>query len=243
MTAAGDLELTVALLKPSRPGNLGAVARAMKNFGVHKLLLIEPKCKPDENEALFRATHAQDILYAAEIAEPGMLARYDLVVGLTGKFGDDYNLPRTPLFPDQLAQRLSTRTGSVCLLFGPEADGLTNDDLKRCDFIVTIPTAPEQPSMNLSHSVAVVLYALQAAALKKPIEERFPLVNASTKAQIKKMIEDVLNQHHFTRETRLETQRVLWRRLVGKSFLTQREAMALMGFLRKISPAASRRTP
>lgn len=229
------MELTVVLLRPTRAGNLGAVARAMKNFGVYRLVLIEPDCAPDENEALFRATHAQEVLYAAEVAPRDVLDSFDLVVGLSGKYGDDYNLPRTPLYPAQLAERLAEREGSVALLFGPESDGLVNEDLKRCDFIVTIPTAVEQPSMNLSHSVAVVLYALQAGALTEPIAERFPLVNAATKEQLRKMIDELLDQYHFTREERLETQRVLWRRLVGKSFLTQREAMALMGFLRKVS--------
>ncbi len=235
------MDLTVVLLKVARAGNLGAVARAMKNFGVHKLLLIEPGCRPDENEAVFRATHAQDVLYAAELGDERALERFDLVVGFTGKLGDDYNLPRTPLFPSQLAERLAARTGSVALLFGPEADGLTNKDLKRCDLVVTIPTAPEQPSMNLSHSVAVALYALRAEALQQPLAERFPLADAASKEQLRRMIEELLGQYHFTRAERLETQRVLWRRLIGKSFLTQREAMALMGFFRKLQSASIKR--
>lgn len=228
--------LTVVLLGVEHPGNLGAVARAMKNFGVHDLVLIDPKCAADHVDAKNRAKWANDFLERARIAGTDILQEFDLVVGTTGKLGDDYNLPRTPLTPSQLAERLRDVDGAsrVAVLFGRESDGLMNAELDLCDFTVTIPTADAYPSLNLSHAVAVVLYALTADRNAAALTARFPLVRAPEKRQLQKMIAETLDSLPFSTEEKRETQDVLWQRLVGKSLLTQREAMALMGFFRKV---------
>jgi len=199
-------------------------------------VLISPKCSPSHVEAKNRAKWANDILEHAQMAPLDVLDSFDLVVGTTGKVSDDYNLPRTPLTPTQLAERLSSvdDVATVALVFGRESDGLVNEELVKCDFTVTIPTASEYSSLNLSHAVAVLLYQLTAAQNAALLEEKFPLVKAAEKQQLKRMIDETLAAIHFTTEDKRETQHVLWNRLVGKSLLTQREAMALMGFFRKV---------
>lgn len=226
---------TVILAGTEHPGNLGAVARTMMNFGVEQLLLLEPQCDPASTEATTRAKHASAILYHARTITRDDLKEFDLVVGTTAKLGNDFNLPRTPLFPWQLSERLASREGSIALLFGPERAGLDNELLRVCDVTVTIPTSAAYPSLNLSHAVAIILYELHAKPLAHAVADQFPLVKAEQKAQIKRYIEEILDRYDFTVESRLETQRLLWQRLVGKSALTQREAMALLGFLRKIA--------
>lgn len=228
--------LTVVLLGVEHPGNLGAVARAMKNFGVTELVLVDPKCSPSHVEAKNRAKWANDILETSRTEPAAVLDTFDIVVGTTGKMSDDYNLPRTPLTPAQLAEKLSSVDGDakVALVFGRESDGLFNEELVKCDFTVTIPTSAEYPSLNLSHAVAVVLYQLTADQNAAHVAERFPLVRAAEKRQLKRMIDETLASVHFTTPDKRETQQVLWNRLVGKSMLTQREAMALMGFFRKV---------
>lgn len=233
------MRFTVVLLGVEHPGNLGAVARAMKNFGFSDLLLIDPKCSPQDTVAKNRAKWANDVLASAKTASIDALDSFDLVVGTTGTTGDDYNLPRTPLTPAQLAERLAAVDGSVALVFGRESDGLVNEELKRCDLAVTIPTAEEYASLNLSHAVAVTLYALTADAHGERLLERFPLVRAAEKRQLERLIGETLDRFHFSVEEKRETQDVLWKRLVGKSLLTQREAMALMGFFRKVEYAAT----
>lgn len=226
--------LTVVLIGAEHPGNLGAVARAMKNFGVQELLLIAPRCSPEEPEAKNRAKWANDVLERARTESMAALEAYDLVIGTTGGLGNDYNLPRTPLLPSDLAERLAGVKGRVALVFGRESDGLTNEELSACDFTVTIPTSEAYPILNLSHAVAILLYAVTAATHAERIGETFPLVRAPEKRQLQKMIDGRLDALDFSTEEKRETQRLLWRRLVGKSFLTQREAMALMGFFRKL---------
>jgi len=230
------VKISVVLIGVEHPGNLGAVCRAMKNFDVTELVLVNPKCSPGETEAINRAKWAKDILKKAKIAPIDVLKEYDLVVGTTGVLGDDYNLPRTPLTPAQLATKLAEagKSSRVAIVFGRESDGLYNHELALCDATVTIPTGKEYPSMNLSHAVAVVLYAIAVESLSVPIIKKFPLVNAPTKQHLHRVMDETLAGLPFATKEKRETQEVLWRRLVGKSGLTQREAMALMGFFRKV---------
>ncbi len=233
------MRLTVVLLGVEHPGNLGAIARAMKNFGCPDLLLIDPKCSPADETAQNRAKWANDVLGNARVADIGALDDFDLVIGTTGKNGDDFNLPRSPLTPEQLREKLADADEGmrVALLFGRESDGLVNDELKRCDFAVTIPTAGEYASLNLSHAVAVVLYELTAKRNAETLLARFPLVKAPEKRQLLKMIDGTLEALPFSTLEKRVTQDVLWKRLVGKSMLTQREAKALLGFFRKVAAA------
>ena len=223
--------LTVVIVGIEHPGNLGAVARAMKNFGVSELLLINPECDVAAEEAKNRAKWANDVLENATTGGLELLEEYDLVVGTTAELGNDFNLPRTPLFPAQLAEKLAAVDGRVALVFGRESDGLTNEELGKCDLPVTIPANEEYPVLNLSHAVAVTLYALTSH--EDWIEERYPLVRAAEKRQLQKMLDETLDSMSFQTAEKKETQRVLWKRLIGKSFLTQRETMALLGFLKK----------
>jgi len=229
--------ITVVLLGVEHPGNLGAVCRAMKNFGFFELLLIDPQCSPTDTDAKNRAKWANDVLETARTEHSlDALKEFDLVIGTTGKISDDYNLPRTPLFPAQLAQKLSEADDDarIALVFGRESDGMMNHELLQCDFTVTIPTHRKYPSLNLSHAVAVVLYAINGDHYGEKTGEKFPLVRAAEKQQLEKMIAETLDLFHFAKDEKRETQDVLWKRLVGKSMLTQREAMALMGFFRKV---------
>jgi tRNA/rRNA methyltransferase len=236
--------LSVILLGVETPGNLGAVARAMKNFGVTELVLIEPKCSPEDVEAQNRAKWAKDVLKGARIEGRDAFDTFDLLIGTTGKLGDDYNLPRTPLFPDELAAKLGEldQDAQVGLLFGPEGDGLQNEELIRCDIVATIPTSVAYPSLNLSHAVAVMLYAIMAPSRAGAVREKFPLVRAPEKQQLRKLIEQTVTLLDFPAEEENRTQEVLWKRLVGKSLITQREAMALMGFFRRGEWSISHRT-
>jgi tRNA/rRNA methyltransferase len=229
--------LSVVLLGVENPGNLGAVARAMKNFGCQDLVLIEPKCNVDHIEAKNRAKWAKDVLAGARIETiQDLSTNFDLVIGTTGKLGDDYNLPRTPLFPSQLVQKLAEADddAKVALLFGRESDGLYNHELELCDFIINIPTMNEYPSLNLSHAVAVMLYALATPLRETEISEKYPLLRAQEKQHLRTLIKETVAMLDFPAENENHTQEVLWNRLVGKSLITQREAMALMGFFRRV---------
>lgn len=229
------VQLSVIIVGIEHPGNLGAVARAMKNFGAARLILIEPKCSPADEEARNRAKWANDLLEKAESFSSLDDLDLDMLVATTAELGNDFNLPRSPVTPRQLFERLAelSEDSSVGVVFGRESDGLSNEEIAACDFTLSIPANPDYPVLNLSHAVAVSLYALTVDKYAEPLEVRFPLVKKAEKAQLQKQILETIDSFDWQTTEKQEIQRILWKRLVGKSFLTQREAMALLGFFKK----------
>ena len=224
--------VTIILHGIEHPGNLGAVCRSMKNFGFSDLVLIHPKCKSSDQEARNRAKHAQDILKKAKLMSPGALKEYDCVIGTTALVGTDYNIPRSPLTPERLmSMRLPKKTAIV---FGPESSGLTNAQLRACDFVVTIPSTKEYPTLNLSQAVSIVLYELSKKSRVKKVHDHIKFASAVDKKLLLKMIHKKLDDMEFATPEKKQTQKIVWKKMIGKSMLTKREAFALFGFFRKL---------
>ncbi|MBI4919312.1 RNA methyltransferase [archaeon] len=219
--------ISIILLEPENPGNIGAVARVMKNFGFAKLILVNPKCEITE-ECRNRAKNAQDILANAKISKE--LPEFDTLIGTTSLMGTDYNIYRSPLVPEQLTQ-LDLK-GNIGLLFGRESTGLTNEEIKNCDFIVTIPTNKKYPALNLSHSVAILLYELSKN--KENITSHIRAMTVEEKKQIDKNFNEILNKIKFATPEKKETQQMVWKKIFGKTFFSKREAYAVIGLLKKI---------
>jgi len=208
----------IALFEPECSGNIGAVARVMKNFGFRNLVLVNQKAQLDD-EAYARAKHASDVLKRAKAVK--RLGKYRMVVGTTAKIGTDYNVNRSPILPSDLPRKLPANSA---ILFGREGSGLTNEELQACDVIVSIPAASKYPTLNISHAVAIVLYELSKAshkrlepASKKDIEVLFSMIDKAVELSGKAHI-------HKT----------IWKRVIGKSSLTKREAFYLIGFFRQL---------
>ena len=221
--------MKVAFVEPKTPGNIGAIARAMANFDLKELILVNPQCDHVSKESLDRAKHAKGIVENALVVESidGIPATYKIAT--TGKLGADYNLPRIPLTPTQLKE-VARDDESSCIIIGREGDGLTNEEILKCDFVVNIPTSDKYPILNASHAAVILFYELY----QRDIEDKFPLVNEREKQIIMDLIEELIVKLDFTTEEKRDTQRKLWKRILGKSFLSQREAMALIGFLKKL---------
>jgi len=224
----------IILIGTETAGNIGAVARAMANFGFDELILVNPQCDHLSKEAQDRAKHAKHLLQHAKLMTwKEVRERFATLVATTSALGTDYNLPRSPITPRQLAD-IVPHQKKVGLVFGPEGPGLTNEQVIDCDFSVTIPTAKEYSSMNLSHAVTVVLYELAYARETGKLDERFPLITPKMKEVLFDVLEGVIQKTPFRKPTMPETQRRLWKRMIGKSFITKREGQALIGFLRKV---------
>ncbi len=228
--------VTIILAEPEHPGNIGSVCRAMANFGFEDLVLINPKCDPKSQDAKNLAKHAQHILANARVTGWDVLKEYAVVAATAGVPTTDYNLPRSPISPEQGAQKLASVKASqtkgrehagAALLFGRESSGLHNDELARADFVITIPTTRKFPSMNLAQSVTVMLYVL---AQQTPIEKFTPMP-AHEKEILLEKFDTLLDELRFPTVGQRATQKKLWRSIVGRSLLTRREAFALFGFL------------
>lgn len=157
--------MDVVLVSPRNPLNIGAVARAMANFGFRRLAVVEPFA-PNWREARSAVGAPELLLDAVETATLAeAVAPCTLVVG-TGSL--TYRKPEQPVvqLPDlaPLVERELARGGRVAVVFGPENHGLSREDLAYCHVLVVIPTDERQPSMNLGQAVAVCLYELASRA-------------------------------------------------------------------------------
>jgi tRNA/rRNA methyltransferase len=227
--------ISIVLIGIENPGNLGAIARIMSNFSFNKLILIDPKCDHLSLEAIKRAKHAKKILENAKIYDLDKLKEFDYVIATTSKIGTDYNIPRSPLNPKDLSDKIQViKKKRVAIVFGRESCGLTNDEIKLADYVVSIPTSKKYPAMNISHSVAIILYELNKD--KENILSHINLMSKKEKDVILNLINDLLCSMEFKTSEMKNTQKVIWQRIIGKSNMTKREAFALIGFLKKIQP-------
>lgn len=157
--------VTIVLVEPSHPGNIGAVARAMKTMGASKLVLVSPKRYPCA-EATERAASADDILSQARVVEtlPQALEGIHWVVASSAR---NRYLEWPVISPSELADLFETDyiKGEVAVVFGRENSGLTNEELKYCHKHVCIPANPDYSSLNLAMAVQLICYELRMKAL------------------------------------------------------------------------------
>ena len=148
---------TVILEEPENPGTIGFMARAMKNFGLSKLILVNP-C-PITAITRARAMHAWDVVQAAGVASSfdEAVAGFDEVIATTAKPSTDNNTTRAYLTPRELAGQVGR--GSYALVFGRESRGLTSAELRKCDVVAHIEGSA-YPVMNVTHAAAILFYEL-----------------------------------------------------------------------------------
>ncbi len=226
------MNISVVLVEPEGPVNIGMVARTMKNFGFSRLVLINPNLT---GESYSYAVHAADILERALILEnfEEALELFDLAVGTTGKPGRGYIPVRASLMPWELRELLRDYTGRVGLFFGRESIGLKNEELERLDFTVTIPTSEAYPVMNLAQAVAVILYELSKRKPEPAVEALKPATREE-KERLIKIWEDLLTVLNYPKDSeRREVFVKVFRRFVGRAVLYGREVHTLIGPLRR----------
>ncbi len=224
------IDVRVILVEPLYQGNVGSVARVMKNFGFSDLVLVNP-CKL-EGEARAMSSHAQDILKNAQITTSltEAIEGANIVIGTTGIAGlKIYEHIRMPSYtPRELKEKLTGMSGTVAILFGREDQGFNNEELKTCDMVLTIPTSGIYPIMNLSHAVGIVLYELSdIKAGDRPLAEGFDL--GLLHEHLKELMEDIGYPAHKKDKTML-----MFKRIFGRAQLIPREVQTLRGVIGRI---------
>lgn len=225
--------ISIILVEPENSGNVGAIARSMKNFDFKKLILVNPRCNHLSSEAIARSKHAKDILRGTRTRK-AIPKSFDYLIATTSQVGSDYNIPRSPITPEQLAETVKDKKAKIGILIGREGKGLVNKEIQLCDFIVTIEASGKYPVLNVSHAATLIMYELHKKLGKNKIAQNFNPATKIEKDQIIKMLKQSMKKLSFSTKEKKQTQIKVWKRLVGKSFLTKREAYALMGFLKKI---------
>lgn len=159
----------IVLVNTSHPGNIGAVARAMKNMGLAQLSLVCPSSFPSE-EAVSRSSGADDLLASAAVVQSldEAISDSQIVVGASARTRKMvWPLINPRACADLVLQSQSAEVKpKVSILFGREASGLTNEELQKCHYHVNIPANPDYASLNLAMAVQVVSYELRMSALQ-----------------------------------------------------------------------------
>lgn len=229
------MSLRVILMRSEHPGNIGAVARSMANFGYTDLVLVSPQVNHLDEEALRRAKHAGKILKNAHVISSLQEAQCDWLIATSGLLGSDENIPRIPLTPTEIATRIAGMKGrTVGILFGPESSGLTNEEIASADAFISIPTHPSYPILNVSHAVAIILYTFFCATQEQQRKDIYTPISGKDKEILLGLVDKTLDGLDFPTPDKRETQKKVWHRFIGKSFLTRRESFALMGFFKKL---------
>ena len=157
-----DVDPRIVLVETSHPGNIGAAARAMKTMGLSRLVLVRPQSFPHA-DASARASGADDLLASATVCEAlhGALSGCALTIGASAR-GRNLDLPA--LDPRQAAALIRARPGAAAVVFGRERSGLTNDELRLCQYRLQIPANPDYGSLNLAAAVQILAYECRLAA-------------------------------------------------------------------------------
>ncbi len=157
------MAIRIVLVGTTHPGNIGAVARAMKNMGLSDLALVKPKHFPHK-DATARASGALDVLKNALVV-PSLAEALADCVYVAGASARSRTIEWPTMDTRDCAQRLllESQAGKVAAVFGPEKSGLHNDDLDLCHTLLTIPTDPDFSSLNLAMAVQVLCYELRVA--------------------------------------------------------------------------------
>ncbi|GAB7008827.1 RNA methyltransferase [Halorubrum trueperi] len=227
----------VVIVEPETPGNVGTIARAMKNFGLDDLKLVNPPELHEDGEAYGFAGHArEDVLpNADEVTFEEIVENYHTVgtTAITGE--DDRSHERFPFkTPAALRESLATVDAQTAIVFGREGRGLNNDELSRLDEVCSIPADDEYPVLNLGQAATVLLYELRDLTVE---ETQLPDAEVIRAAE-----PDIERFHKYfdeflastgQREHHREKNALLMRRLLGRAHPTEREVHSLLGTFRK----------
>jgi tRNA/rRNA methyltransferase len=226
--------IRVILVRPRGSGNIGSIARAMKNMGQTELAIVG-KARTRSFWARAMAVHGREILENAKGYDTLRQAIGDcvLVVGTTCRAGLYRKHSRSPreLAPDILA---AAQTGKVALIFGPEDHGLSNKDVEHCQHLMTIPAHPDYQSLNVAQAAVVCLYELYLAAMgplpdsgiqRAPAEDVERLFDRMREVLLKIGFLDVENPEHML---------LAFRRILGRAGLEEKDVRIFTGLFRQI---------
>jgi len=231
------MSIRIVLTRISHPGNIGSAARAMKTMGLGRLCLVAPERFPAA-EATVMAAGADDVLERALVFPdvPSAVADCGLVVGTTAR---SRHLPWRIVEPREAAAEVAAAaaTGEVAVLFGPERTGLTNEEIERCQLLLTIPTGSSYGSLNVAMAVQVVAYELllaTRAAADDTGRHDIPLASATEMERFYGHLEQVLDQIDFHDRTGEGHLMARLRRFFNRAVPDQNEINILRGILTSV---------
>lgn len=228
--------IRIILSHPTHPGNIGAAARAMKTMGITQLFLVNPKRFPDR-EASDRSAGAQDVLERATVCASlnEALTGTVLAAAVTARHRD--LAAPTYVLRAAASQLIHTaKEKTIALVFGTEMSGLTNEEVDKCQLLVSIPSDPGFRSLNLAAAVQLVSYELRMAALKDN-DELTPQLNLARLEEVELLythLEQCLIKLEFLDPQNPRRLMTRMRRLFARTALEVEEVAIWRGILAAI---------
>ncbi len=229
----------VVLVRPEADGNVGSVCRAMKTMGLRALRVVgAPRERFDERKVRALAVHAFELFDEAAFCAtlPEALADTALAAGVSRRRGAWRK--QISLLPEELPERVAAAgKGTTALVFGTERTGLTDQEISCCSLAVHIPANPVFPSLNLSHAVQVIAYALRRADVAA--ERYMPIDRARVEELAALFTSSLYEMGYFRHRTGHNTQ-ILLRDVLSRACLHEHEAGRLESIFRTLPHLGAR---
>jgi tRNA/rRNA methyltransferase len=236
-----DNSLTIILVEPQLGQNIGAVARAMLNFGLTDLRLVRPRDGWPNPEAIPRAAGADKVLKNVQVFPDTLSAISDLnrVFATSPRVHDIIKVIYSPHTALEALSVSSQEGGKVGILFGSERCGLTNDDISLCEALIKIPNNPDFSSLNLAHAVVLIAYEWFLQVTSHPTQVfRTGWTRLATGDDLGKFfnhLEEELDRTGFLRHKKKRSTMVRnIRNIFQRASLTQQEVRTLRGIIRSL---------
>jgi tRNA/rRNA methyltransferase len=226
--------IRIVMVRPRGSGNIGSVARAMKNFGGADLAIVGT-ARTQSFWAKAMAVHGRDVLSEAKCYDTirAAIADCTLVVGTTCRAG----LYRAhSQSPREIAPSIAAaaKQGKIALIFGPEDHGLSNKDLEHCQLLVDIPSHPDYRSLNVAQAAVVCLYELYVATLTTPADDAIQRAEAESIERLFDIMRHALLKIGFLDSENPEHMLLAFRRIFGRAGLEDKDVRILTGMFRQI---------
>ena len=226
------LDVVLVFVEPKYELNIGFMARLVKNFDFRELRCVRPRVAIGKDAYIFSA-HAKDIVEDIKLYEglEEAVSDADLTIGTTCKYGTGLStIHREAITPEEVANIVVDK--SVALVFGREDVGLTNEELKLCDVIATIPTNPAYRDLNVSHAAAVLSYIVFRAKTGAGIPRR--LAGKQQRDLVMKYFGEVVSKV-YPGDFRAEKTILAFKNLVSRADIRAYEASLLTSLFRRIA--------
>jgi tRNA/rRNA methyltransferase len=227
-----QLAVRAILLEPEKEGNIGSIARSMKNFDLDDLWIVNPKIAIS-GEARAYAMGGRGILESARIVGTfeEALKDVDVVVGTSSVTASSRsNLSRISITASQLAERTRRSKRIIGIVFGRESSGLNNQEVEKCDFMVRIPASRDYKVLNVATAASIVFYEL----FQRKATLKLELATKTAKERLILRFDRIVNLSGVP-EHRSRLARRAFRNVISRSFISTREASLLVGVFRKAS--------
>lgn len=227
-------QFSVVLVEPLYGGNIGSVARAMKNMGIESLILVKPK-QYRSQECEWMAKGSTDILDRAILCDSlqEAIGSFAVTVAVTRRLG---KFCRPDFTPRQMVKVVSSlaMNNRIALIFGREDSGLSRQETAACQYVVNIPTSEEMPSLNLAQAVLLLCYELFQASIETPDFSVRRLAENENLELFYEHMEQTLTRLGFMVTQNPDHTMSLMRRIFSRSELDERDVRLLRGVFRGI---------